>query len=137
MIRSYDPELLRKKTKDYRDFFPDWLIEPWVNDRRNVVYLEGDNIGLATFEYPGVYTVHWFFTVRGREAIRLAKKMADRLFQETDAKGIRGMTRSDLKAARWALRQVGMKSLGTVTTDKGEYELSYMTKEQFMEQRDG
>jgi hypothetical protein len=111
----------------------DFDFEGWVNDHHNVMLVLDDNVGLATFEYPGVYGVHWYFgSARGRKAIELARSMLAWLFNHTDAQAIRGLTKANLKAARWASRQVGMTSYGIVECKTGEHELFCMTKEDFL-----
>jgi hypothetical protein len=96
-----------------------------------------DDIGLATYEYPGMYTVHWFFVSRGRKAINLAKDMFDYMFKHHEAKALRGLTPEDKKAARWASRQTGMKSYGLVPNEKGKlHELFIITKEDFYKERE-
>lgn len=106
--------------------------EEWTSDSHNYMFVEGDNVGLATHEYPGVYTVHWFFTERGRGAINMARKMLDALFNASDAQTIRGLTPKDLKAARWLAKQVGLTSHGIVEFSDGKQcELMFITKEEF------
>lgn len=133
ITRSLEPEVFREGTKDSRDCIPDTMdFEGWINNHRNVMLVEDDNIGLASFEYPGLYNVHWFFgSARGREAIKLARRMLDHLFSNYDAKAIRGLTKANLKAARWASRQVGLTSYGIVHYPDGDHELFCMTKEEF------
>ena len=101
------------------------------------MFVEGRSVGLATFEYPGVYTVHWFYTDehRGRKALDLAAEMIDALFTQSDAQTIRGITKANLKAARWACRQLGYTSHGLLTFSNGEHELFTMTKDQFYQNR--
>lgn len=132
MIRSYDPEVLREATSEF-NFVSDADVAPWVNDHNNYMYLEGDSVGLAAYEYPGLYSIHWFFTGahRGRRAINLAAEMLHQLFQDSDAQAVRGMTKVELKAARWACRQLGLKSYGVVDFKSGPCELFCITKEEF------
>lgn len=109
--------------------------EKWLAKPANVMLVEGDNVGLATYEYPGVYTVHWFFTARGREAIKLARRMFKVMFDEYGAETLRGLTRVDLKAARWLAKQAGLTSYGFVTFKDGdEYEILFITKDEFNRQ---
>lgn len=132
--RSFDPLVFRNVTADYRDMVSeDFDFESWLNDGNNVMLLSADNVGLATFEYPGVYSVHWYFkSARGRKALQLAKDMLTWLFSHTDAKAIRGLTKVNLKAARWASRQVGMISYGVIECKSGPHELFCMTKDEFL-----
>lgn len=132
--RSFDKALLLEVTKDLRHMVAEATLEEWWANPSHLMFVEGKNVGLATCEYPGVYTVHWYFDVRGRDAIRLAQRMVKNLFENYDAKAIRGLTRVDMKAARWAARQVGMKSMGFVTHADGvETEIFCATKEEFLE----
>lgn len=116
----------------YPEMIPqDFDFKGWLDNHNHVMYEEGGSVGLCTFEYTGLYTVHWYFKVRGREAINLGRKMLDDLFTNHGAEAVRGLTRIDIKAARWAARQLGMKSYGIVTYPEGEYELFCMTKDEF------
>jgi hypothetical protein len=103
----------------------------WLANPLNYMVVSGENVGLATFEYSGVYSVHWFFTARGKEAKKLAIDMIDFLFETTGAKLFRGLTPTEYKAARYMARQVGMKSYGFVETEDGEYEILCMTRSDF------
>lgn len=94
------------------------------------MYVQDESVGLARKEYPGVYTVHWFYTVKGRAAINMAKEMLRKLFEETDAVTVRGLTKADLKPARWCARQVGMKSHGVLSVNNEEYELFIIKKDE-------
>jgi hypothetical protein len=58
--------------------------------------------------------------------------MMKELFDNYGAKALRGLTPVNNKAARWATRQVGMKSQGFVPNSKGHmFELFIVTKEEF------
>jgi hypothetical protein len=133
IIRSFDPEVMKHGFELSPEKMPSsFSYEGWLEDTRNVMLVKGENVGLATHEYPGVYTVHWFFTERGRGAINLAKEMLDELFKTTDAQTIRGLTPVDLKAARWLAKQVGLKSHGVMEfADGKECEVMFITKEEF------
>lgn len=130
MIRSFDPELAYK----FAGMLPrnngmDW--QAWLDNHRNVMLVEGENIGMGTYEYPGLYNVHWFYTVRGREALNLAKEMLDHLFTNYDVQAVRGLTPVEVKGARWLARQVGLTSYGILEFPDGPYELFCMTKDEF------
>lgn len=92
---------------------------------------EGENVGLASFEYPGMYTCHLYFKAKGREAIKLGRAMLVHLFDNYDVKAVRGLIKVRFKAARWAARQMGWESLGLVSFPNGDDELFYGTKENF------
>lgn len=133
ITRSFDPELMHKALAMCPPEMQDNAIteDNWINNHDNVMLEEEGDVGLATFEYPGVYTCHWMFNRRGREALTLARRMCDVMFQEYEAKVLRGLTRTDLKAARWAARQLGMTSYGINNHKEGEHELFIMTKDEF------
>ncbi len=137
MKRVFDIPLLLEVTKDYKEL-PIELIGPWVENKSNVMMAEGNSVGLATYEYPGLYSVHWFFSSdhRGRKAINLAKEMVDYLFQECGAKALRGFTKIELKAARWAARQLGLKSYGVLEFPNGPCELFCITKEEYYKDKE-
>lgn len=130
--RSFDLDLLLKITGEYNIAPPEDFIK-WFNMPMNLMFVEGDNIGLATYEYSGVYNVHWYYTARGREAIELAKRMIANLFENYGAEIIRGMIETKLKASRWACRQVGLTSHGIIYDPKyGECEMFTATKDEFL-----
>jgi hypothetical protein len=108
--------------------------EVWLGNDKNVMLMVDGSIGLFTYEYPGVYSGHWFFKVHGRKALDLAKEMLDHFFTNYPAKALRGLTPVDKKAARWAARQIGMTSYGILSFPNDEdHELFCMTKEDFYE----
>lgn len=132
--RSYDADTAR----EYAGVIPrnlnmDW--DAWLADHKNVMITDDKNVGLATYNYPGVYTVHWFFTVRGREALDLAIKMLDYFFKNYDVKTVMGITHEDIRGARWLARQVGLKSYGMIECLDGPNELFCMTKDEFYERQ--
>jgi hypothetical protein len=136
IVEVKDLSLLIKVTEELRDFVPIQDLELWITLPKCHMFVEEgtENVGIATFEYPGVYSVHWYMKNRGRHAIDLAKAMIKNLFENYDAKVIRGVIRQNLKASRWAARQVGMKSLGMIEYKDGLNELFVTTKEEFLKE---
>jgi hypothetical protein len=132
VIRSKDPDdLLRVINFNPGFVTEEFDIEKWVGNENNRMYVHGKDVGLATYEYEGLYNVHWFFEeARGRAAIRLAQAMLKELFTDSSAKIVRGVTRADLKAARWLARQVGLTSHGFLELPEGFNEIFFMTKEE-------
>jgi hypothetical protein len=129
MERSFDAGLMRTAMGDFKE---DVDCEAWVANDKNVMLVKGEDVGLATYEYPGVYNVHWFFKVRGRKAIELAKEMLDEMFSNYGLQTMRGITRVDIRGARWAARQVGCTSHGIIEYPDGySYELFLLTKDEF------
>lgn len=97
---------------------------------------DGD-VGMGTFEYPGLYNVHWFFKSRGKAALLQARAMLDYLFTNFEVQAVRGLTPMNdtenirYAGARYLARQVGLKSMGILEFSDGPYELYCMTKEDF------
>lgn len=132
IVRSFDPNELKEAFKLGPHDNSSIDCEAWLNNYKNVMLVEGNNVGIATYEYPGVYTVHWFYNVRGREAIKLAREMLDEMFNKYGCETARGLTPTNLKAARWLAKQVGLTSYGMMTCTNGEeVELMFITKEEF------
>jgi RimJ/RimL family protein N-acetyltransferase len=129
ITRSFDPILMQSAVKLANNpNNTDIDYEEWLANTRNMMFHEDGNIGIATYEYPGVYTLHWFFLARGREAIDLAKRMLDKFFSETDCQTIRGLTPVDNKAARFLARKIGLTSYGVFEFLNGPCELFCMTR---------
>lgn len=132
ITRSYDPELMKEAlSRAPSDMNQGINYEDWLAHPNNIMLVEGEDIGLVVHNYPGVCTGHWFYKSRGRDALRCGERMIDHLFDKYGMKAIRGITRVDLKAARWAARQVGFTSYGILEMDDGEYELFCLTKDEF------
>ncbi len=111
--------------------------DAWLANTNNKMYIQGRDVGLATYEYEGLYNVHWYFEdAKGREAIKLARKMLNELFQDTDTKIVRGLTPERIKAARWLARQVGCTSQGIMEMADGPHEIFTMTRDQFYSKGD-
>lgn len=100
--------------------------------------VEGKDVGLATYHSNGIYSVHWYYQeARGRQAIDLGKAMIGLLFDKYDAKILRALIRTDLKASRWACRQLGFKSYGVLTfADNEDNEILLMTKDEYTAMKD-
>lgn len=129
--RVFDLPLLLRSIEG-TDFTPEDF-KTWFDMPRNLMFADGENVGLATYEYPGVYSVHWFFKVRGRKALDLGRDMVKNLFENYGAETVRGFIKKDLKASRWAARQIGLRSRGFITFEDGEVsELFISTKEDFL-----
>jgi hypothetical protein len=132
--RSYDADTLFNAFPDPNDLRG---VDPqeWVDDHRNIMFVAEDgSVGLLCANYPGLFTAHWFFgkETRGRKAIELGKAMLDRGFKEYGMKAVRGYTPMRNKAARWAVRQVGLTSYGVLEFCNHEpCELFLMTKDEF------
>ena len=132
ITRSYDWEGMKKAIDPYPEFkLETFDYKNWVDNPNNLLIQEEDNFGFLNYEYPGAYTAHWFYTVRGKEAIELAQRMLDYCFKNYDVRLIRGLTPESNMRARIAAKRVGLTSQGMVETTTGPHELMTMTKDEF------
>lgn len=131
MIRSFDPEVMREAAEPYPELIPpDTDFQAWLSHTENVMLVEGDSVGLAVHEYPGVYTGHYFFRVGGRKALNLAREMMNWMIDNQGAKAFTGITPADNKAARWFNRNLGFTSYGLIDSPKGQHEMFCITAEE-------
>lgn len=102
----------------------------WLSIPDNLA-LTDDSGNWSLFEKgaDGVYTGHYFFVIRGKAALTLAKEMLDFIDKETDIKVLRGLTPLTKLGARWMSRQLGFNSHGVVHTVNGPCELFIKMKE--------
>lgn len=132
MIRSFDPVVMQDAMGRYPELdHPGFDYQRWLDRKSNVMLVEGDSVGLATGEYRGLYTGHFFYSVRGRKALELGRRMLDEMFTTYGAETMRGLTPVEYKPAKWVNRQLGFKSYGVIDTDTGPHELFILTKEEF------
>jgi hypothetical protein len=134
MHRSYNPKVLGEAVLRYKGWDEEAGFDPkeWLDIDENLMLVDGENVGLLTCEYPGLYNGHWFFTARGREALYMAAKMLSYAFEVHNARAIRGLTPLSLRNARWLAKQLGFKSHGTLEYhDREPEELMILTKEDF------
>ncbi len=96
----------------------------------SLVLQDGQNFGILVKENEGVYSGHWLFEARGKEALRIATNMLRASF-DSDVKIILGLTPVDNKAAIWFNRRLGFKSQGIIETVRGDEEMFILTKEDF------
>jgi hypothetical protein len=132
--RSFDASILKEAAEEFNG--PSFNYQGWVDNENNVMWLDGDDVGIATFEYPGVYTVHWFFVSRGRKALTVAKAMIAKMFDDHEAQVLRGLTPVDLKAARWLAKKVGLTSYGVLEFPNGPHEIMMITKQDYLNQKE-
>jgi hypothetical protein len=107
----------------------------WLSDPVNIV-LENEHGDLALFEYGfptrKLYSGHYFFKSRGRQALNAARDFLDEIFNSCyNISIVLGLTPVEHKAARWMSRQVGFKSHGVEELHNKEYELFILTKKEF------
>jgi hypothetical protein len=137
MIRTFDPNILRKAAEPYPEILePEFDFEGWVANTQNIVLVEDEDVGFFTYEYAGVFTPHYFLKSRGKAAIDVTLRAFKKMFEEYGCKTLRGITKTELKAARWMARQYGFKSYGFIECLGGEHEMLIMTKEEFYDHLD-
>lgn len=131
MIRETSPDALAEKMDPYADETAGFYPREWILDDRHVALREGDSYGLFQQDLPGVYIGHYFFTVKGKEAMALARKMIDEIFSKHDCRLLIGLTPVEKRHAAWMTRQLGFKSYGKIEWDGKEVELFQMTKDEW------
>lgn len=125
LLRATDQPTVTSKPEDFKE---------WFSRPMNMMFADGEDVGIATYQYPGCYIVHWFFKSRGRKALTLGRAMVKNLFDNYDTEVVIGFIRENLKASRWAARQIGLKSRGLMRFADGEInEVFVTTKEEFLE----
>lgn len=133
MIRSFDPEVIKEAMEPYpemNDLNADWA--EFLEDTNNIMFVEGDSVGVLTYNYPGCYTGHYFFKVGGKEAFDLCRRMVREAIEKHGAQLFRGLTPVDNRKALIFNRRLGMTSYGLVELSRGPHELFCMTAEDFI-----
>lgn len=107
----------------------------WLSDHTNIV-LENKHGDLALFEYGlptrRIYSGHYFFKSRGRQAIESAKGFLDELFNSCyNISILMGMVPIERKDVKWMTRQLGFTSYGLEEARGKQYELFILTKKEF------
>lgn len=131
--RINDGALITIVLRDYEEIVgEDFNAYEWADRPENIALASEDNLGLFEFEYPGLFTGHYFFgSARGSDAADLAKAMLDEMYAGYGAKVIRGLTPSDKRAAALLTRWLGFTSYGMVNTVMGPCELFMLTADEF------
>lgn len=129
-VRCYNPKVLDEALDPYDyKMHPD--NETWLKVPGNVAYTIGDNLGMATFDYPGLYAVHWFFKAKGLEAVKTCLAMLEPIFAEHGAQAVRGVTPMDNKPARRLAKYVGCETISIEEYPDGPYEIMILSKDRF------
>ena len=132
-MRTYDTQLVQQVIEGLHDDGINISAEDWLKVPTNIA-LVNDNEDVALFEigFKDVYTGHYYFKSRGREAIKVARQFLDELFNTCyNIDVILGLTPISNLPARWLSRQVGFKSHGLVQGPKRHYEMFIITKKEF------
>ncbi len=98
----------------------------------DVYLLEDKSLGLFQTEFPGVFSGHYMFTVRGEAAFDLAKRMLREMFRQYGAKVIIGLVPTKNRAACLLTRRLGFTGHGNVDLPGvGENEMFILTEKDF------
>lgn len=123
-------ERLQTVADKYPDEFAGVDAKDWLSSVNNLAIEDGlGNWGLFHKQADGIYTGHYFFSVKGKAAKALAIQMLEHFFKTTGVSVLRGLTPVDNRAARWMSRQIGFSSLAIIDTDHGPCELFIMIRE--------
>ena len=132
--RSFDWRRMKEACAEFNG--PNFDYEGWIANHYNIMYTLGEDVGLLTFDFPGVYTGHWFFKSRGRQALDVATAMLEDAFELRGAKAVRGITPIHLKGALWLAKRIGFSTVGTETWPDGEEcEVMVLTKDAFNQRK--
>jgi hypothetical protein len=131
--RSYNADALRAARGEYVFAADD---DAWVANTKNVMYEKGPDVGLATYDYPGLYTVHWFFKSKGKQALVSAAEMLNDLFTNYGAKAVRGVIHMDNKPSRFLAKYVGFEKISVEEFLDGPNELMLLYKDRFYQHKD-
>jgi hypothetical protein len=116
----------------HRDKLGDVDLEEYFKNKNHINICKGNDVALFTYNWPGLYTGHYFFESRGKAARERGLEILSEVFTRHPVLTIRGLTPVENRAARWMSRQLGFESLGFVETPKGECEIFLLTKEDYM-----
>jgi hypothetical protein len=108
-------------------------VQGWIDNPKHIVLLN-DKGDLALFE-PGVkhiYSGHYFFKSRGKEAIKSAKEFLDTLFNTCyNIDMVMGLVPVEKLGAKWITRRLGFTSCGPIEHNGLHYEQFILTKKEF------
>ena len=107
--------------------------EEWLKTPTNIALIN-DQGDVALFEIGlrNIYSGHYAFKSRGKQAIEAAREFLDEIFNTCyNIDVIMGLTPITNLPARWLTRRVGFKSYGVVEGPKRHYEMFIMTKREF------
>lgn len=129
--RTYDAEIVQKALLRYEDNF-DIRADIWLLHDGNIALQSGEDIALFEDTAPGIYTGHYFFKSRGKDAYEVSVRMLDYMFKN-HAEAIRGLTPVTHKGALYLTRRLGFKDYGEVSIDGNNYVIFVMTKSEYEE----
>lgn len=133
IIPTTDVTLITEATKRYAEDIVGFNPEDWLGNNDNIALTDMfGNVSLFEWFSPGIYTGHYFFVDRGKQAIEIAEAMLARVFMNEDVRVIRGVTPLTQLGARWLSRHLGFKGYGITDTVTGPCEIFILTKEEYL-----
>jgi hypothetical protein len=107
----------------------------WLSNPANLVF-ENEHGDLAIFESTlfgsKIYSGHYYFKSRGKQAIASAKQFLDELFNSCyNIHIVMGLVPIEHLAAKWISRRIGLKSYGLQEIHGITYEHFILTKKEF------
>lgn len=107
----------------------------WLSNPVNIA-LENEHGDLAVFEYgfptKRIYSGHYFFRSRGKQAIKSGIDFLDELFNSCyNINILMGLVPIEHLAAKWMTRRLGFTSHGLEEIGGKEFELFILTKKEF------
>jgi hypothetical protein len=128
--RETNPERLATAMEPYKGWTEGFEPYSWLADDRNVAVTDGEgSYNLMEYESDGVYWVHTFYTLKGRDAVRFVKAALSYALENTPVRVMKGLTPLEKLGARWLARQAGFVSHGVIKTWNGPMELFILTKD--------
>lgn len=118
--------------ENYRHIIKEGDIAEILARPTTVVYFDGKNAALFIAERPGIYTGHYFFTARGKEARDLGRAWLKTFFSEHPVVAICGFTPVENRPARIMARWLGFSSQGAIETPAGWCEFFLFTRTDFI-----
>ena len=96
---------------------------PFLADRMNVFLVEGEGGAIFVWRGPGIYEVHVFFEQRGKEVLRLSRKMLDWMRERVGARIFWAAVPVESRHVIMFTRLMGWKSQGVELLSHGYCEL--------------
>lgn len=133
IVRMYDANEVYPAIKHFLK--TEEKVDPidWLSNPDNIV-LVNDRMDMALFErgIKQVYTGHYYFKSRGRQAITAGVEFLDELLNTCyNINVLTGLVPIEHLGARWLSRRLKFTSHGVVHIDDKHYELFILTKEEF------
>jgi hypothetical protein len=124
MVRTTDPAVLIKAAKTLPKVVYGFDPSALASNPDNIILVSGEDVGLLEGDGSGVFTGHYLFVSRGKAAKETARDMLAFLFDNYDAKIVKGLTPTDHKGALRLTKELGFTSHGVIETYAGPMELS-------------